>query len=261
MRSPNASSRFGARPHFVVLHYTGMADGQSALEKLCDPDPRLGRYRHALPPAWKEGPDDQPLGQTSAHYLIDETGRTHALVPEELAAWHAGESWWRGVEGLNRQSIGIELVNGGHDYGLPDFPQVQIDQLKVLLRAIMGRWPNIAESHVIAHRDIAPERKLDPGPKFPWAALVQAGLATRPLLLRGRDMRVLARPGQHHDAIEQVARALEAVGYLVDQGNLWTPRNAAALAAWAEHYGGDSSGVSADTPLRAWHLAAMRKQC
>lgn len=239
--SPNFEARAGhERPDMVVLHYTGMADGAAALAKLRDPDPRMKTYRAALPPAWREGADDAYLGRASAHYLIEADGGVFQLVAEDQAAWHAGKAFWAGASDINARSIGIELVNGGHDFDLPGYPDAQIDAVIGLLGAILKRH-DIAPWRVVGHSDVAPERKLDPGEHFPWRRLEAAGAA----LSRGAPR--AAEPGgrealwRHGDAgarVKRLQRRLEALGYgLADSGG-YDKRTEAAVAAfqrrWAE---------------------------
>ncbi len=151
--SPNhGARRGGTRPSLVVIHYTGMADGASARARLCD-----------------------PAAEVSAHWLIHEDGLTEALVPEERRAWHAGAGAWRGCDDVNSRSIGIELVNPGDR----PFAAAQMDALERLLAAIMARW-SIGPAGVIGHSDLAPGRKIDPGPRFDWARLARQGLAIHP---------------------------------------------------------------------------------
>jgi N-acetylmuramoyl-L-alanine amidase len=133
----------------LVLHYTGMPDGPSALARLCD-----------------------PAAQVSAHYLIEEDGRVFALVPESQRAWHAGKSWWRGETDINARSIGVELVNPGHEFGYRHFPDAQIAALIELATGILGRHP-IPAFNVVGHSDIAATRKQDPGELFPWQILAE----------------------------------------------------------------------------------------
>lgn len=150
--SPNFDER--ALPvTMIVLHYTGMADGASALARLCDADAKV-----------------------SAHYLVDEDGAVHRLVPEEKRAWHAGASRWGRIEDVNSASIGIELVNPGHEFGYRDFPEAQIDALIGLVGEIKERYA-ITRGNVVGHSDIAPTRKQDPGELFPWARLARLRLA------------------------------------------------------------------------------------
>jgi N-acetylmuramoyl-L-alanine amidase len=150
--SPNYDDRLDP-VSMVVLHYTGMETAQAAIDRLCDPDAKV-----------------------SAHYLIDEDGRTLRLVPEEKRAWHAGFSYWRGKPNVNGISIGIELVNPGHDHGYREFPEAQIAALLPLLADIVDRY-DIPRANVVGHSDIAPSRKQDPGELFPWARLAKHGLA------------------------------------------------------------------------------------
>lgn len=152
--SPNFNARRdGKTPALVVLHYTGMKTGRDALERLCD-----------------------PAAEVSAHYLIDEDGRLHALVAEDQRAWHAGVGYWAGERDINSASIGIELVNPGHEWGYTPFPETQIDALTDLLAGIMTRHA-IPPEGVIGHSDLAPGRKSDPGELFPWGHLAHLGLA------------------------------------------------------------------------------------
>jgi N-acetylmuramoyl-L-alanine amidase len=152
--SPNHKERVGhGRPDMIVLHYTGMATAEDALERLCSlDDPRV-----------------------SSHYLVYEDGRVLQLVQETRRAQHAGVSSWEGETDINSRSVGIEIVNPGHDLGYPDFPDRQIDVVIALCRDILKRRPMRAD-RVVAHSDVAPSRKQDPGEKFPWARLHAAGV-------------------------------------------------------------------------------------
>lgn len=162
--SPNCGERRGdARPDLIVLHYTAMASAEAALERLRD-----------------------PAAEVSSHYLIGEEGRVWLLVPEEARAWHAGAGRWGPVDDVNSRSIGIELANSGPLAGFPPFPEPQMRALEILLGGIMTRW-RIAPSGVIAHSDMAPGRKDDPGPKFDWRRLARQGLAVWPEPGCGRD--------------------------------------------------------------------------
>jgi N-acetylmuramoyl-L-alanine amidase len=155
--SPNWNERPpGCVPDMLVLHYTGMPTAAGALERLCD-----------------------PLAQVSAHYLIDEDGTVTALVPEAKRAWHAGLSWWQGRANLNDVSIGIELVNPGHEWGYRPFPEPQMAALEALASGLVQRW-RIPPARVVAHSDIAPARKEDPGELFDWRRLAGTGIAPWP---------------------------------------------------------------------------------
>jgi len=151
--SPNTDARPpGADIDHLVLHYTGMATAAAALARLTD-----------------------PAAKVSAHYLVDEDGTVHALVEESQRAWHAGISFWRGLRGLNDRSIGIEIVNPGHEWGYRRFPAAQMAAVATLCAGILARHP-IPARNVVAHSDIAPDRKQDPGELFDWRWLAGQGI-------------------------------------------------------------------------------------
>lgn len=155
--SPNRDARpAGARVALLVLHYTGMQSAAAAIARLTD-----------------------PVAKVSAHYVIDTDGAVLALVPEDCRAWHAGVAGWGAISDVNGHSIGIELVNPGHDWGYRPFPAAQIGALIELGRAILARHGLPAES-VVGHSDVAPARKIDPGELFPWAELARQGLGVWP---------------------------------------------------------------------------------
>lgn len=203
--SPNWNERpSGCEVDLVVLHYTGMRTAADALARLCDPD-----------------------AEVSAHYMIDEDGSVVQMVPEEKRAWHAGVSHWRGRDNINHTSIGIELVNPGHEFGYRSFPDVQIDSLLELLDGIRSRWEIPMENYV-GHSDVAPDRKSDPGELFPWQRLASEGFGiyahidgcdTTPVSLKdtGNLNKQLALMGYHMDessgqpdAQKKVLRAFQA---------------------------------------------------
>ena len=161
MPSPNQDTRRGAPVDMLVLHYTGMATAAAALARLCD-----------------------SAAKVSAHYTIDEDGTVYAHVPETRRAWHAGKSFWAGVTDVNARSIGIELVNPGHELGYRAFAPAQIAALKILCRDILARHP-IPAARVLGHSDVAPTRKIDPGELFPWAELADAGIGLWPAPQQG----------------------------------------------------------------------------
>jgi N-acetylmuramoyl-L-alanine amidase len=154
--SPNHDDRGGASVDMLVLHYTGMKSAQEALDRLCDPGAKV-----------------------SAHYTIDEDGTVYVHVPEARRAWHAGVGHWAGTSDINARSIGIELVNPGHEFGYRAFPQEQIASLTTLCHSILMRHP-IPSWRVLGHSDVAPARKEDPGELFPWAQLAKAGIGLWP---------------------------------------------------------------------------------
>jgi len=155
--SPNHEPRAdGLAVDMLVVHYTGMTSAEAALERLCD-----------------------PAAKVSAHFLIDEDGAVHRLVAEDRRAWHAGVSAWRGETDVNRRSIGIELVNPGHEYGYRPFPQAQMGAFRALAAEILSRHP-IPARNVVGHSDVAPARKSDPGEFFDWRGLAADGIGLWP---------------------------------------------------------------------------------
>lgn len=183
------SPNFGPRPpgtalDMVILHYTGMRTAEEAFERLCDPDAGV-----------------------SAHYAIDEDGGILRLVDERRRAWHAGRSSWRGDTDINDRSIGIELVNPGHEFGYRAFPEPQMTALEELLGDIVRRR-GIAPARILGHSDVAPARKRDPGELFDWRRLAGKGLATWPDAGDAGDP-----PG---DAPGDARAMLTAIGYDAD---------------------------------------------
>ncbi len=170
--SPNhGERRGGAAPSIIVIHYTAMASCAEAHARLCDPQ-----------------------AEVSAHWLISESGQAEALVSEALRAWHAGAGAWAGVSDINSHSIGIELANTGEQ----PFPEPQMAALETVLRSIMVRW-TIPPHRIIAHSDMAPDRKGDPGRRFDWRRLALQGLSVWPVA-----------PG---DPAQHLGRSLDAIGY------------------------------------------------
>lgn len=185
--SPNHDARpDGAPVDMLILHYTGMDSGAAAIARLRD-----------------------PAAKVSAHYVVEEDGRILRLVPEDRRAWHAGVSHWRGMTGLNARSIGIEVVNPGHAHGYRPFPALQMAALCDLCCDILARHP-IPARHVLAHSDIAPDRKEDPGELFDWEGLARNGVGLWPA-----DARVLW-PAAEECAPGDPAALLAAIGYRPD---------------------------------------------
>ena len=197
--SPNWDERpAGATIDMLVLHYTGMPTAAAALDRLCD-----------------------PVAKVSAHYLIDEDGTVVALVPDAARAWHAGVSWWQGRGRLNDVSLGIELVNPGHEWGYRPFPEPQMAALVELGQALVDRW-RIPAGRVVAHSDIAPDRKEDPGELFDWPRLARAGIGQWPGA-------TLLRPPNEPEA----TTALSRIGY---PGSAQGVSLEIALRAFQRHY-------------------------
>jgi N-acetylmuramoyl-L-alanine amidase len=159
------SPNFDIRRHpvsMIVLHYTGMPSATEALNRLTDPEAKV-----------------------SAHWVVAEDGQIIKLVDENDRAWHAGKAWWRGITDVNSASIGIEIVNPGHEFGYRPFPDVQMTAVEILITAAIGRF-SIDPGNVVGHSDVAPARKDDPGELFDWPRLARAGLAT-PVPVGGFD--------------------------------------------------------------------------
>jgi len=159
--SPNYNSRDGHEIDMLVLHYTGMASAAQALQRLCDPEAKV-----------------------SSHYMIEEDGTVYRLVPEDMRAWHAGKSSWRGQDNINQRSIGIELVNPGHEFGYRPFPKAQMEAVATLCKDILTRYA-IPARNVVGHSDVAPERKEDPGELFDWEWMAGQGIGIFPSPLVG----------------------------------------------------------------------------
>ena len=214
---PAPSANFNERQHpldMLVLHYTGMKDGPSALARMQeDKEPRV-----------------------SAHYMVEEDGRVFALVPEDKRAWQAGRSWWRGDEDLNSRSIGIEIVNPGHEWGYRPFPEPQIAAVLELCRGILSRWP-IPQNRIVAHSDIAPDRKEDPGELFPWKRFAEAGVGLwpepqrpEPWMMHGAEM------GDAGVTVEGLQRDLATIGYRISVTGVFDAATAAVVRAFQRRW-------------------------
>ena len=200
--SPNADDRPPeCAIDTLILHYTGMPSAAAALERLCD-----------------------PAAEVSAHYLIDEDGSLTSLVPEARRAWHAGASSWAGRQRLNDCSIGIELVNPGHEWGYRPFTEAQYGACALLCRAILARWP-IPARRVLAHSDIAPERKQDPGELFDWARLADEGVGLWPPSGAGAPR-----------SVEQLQADLARVGYDVAPSGCLDDGTRMVITAFQRHF-------------------------
>jgi N-acetylmuramoyl-L-alanine amidase len=211
--SPNHGERkVYQRPDMILLHYTGMPDANGALERLCSPGTEV-----------------------SAHYFVFEDGRIIQLVPEGRRAWHAGVAFWAGETDINSCSIGIEIANPGHDYGYPDFPKRQIAAVTALCRGIQTRHA-IAPVRVLAHSDVAPSRKQDPGEKFPWRTLSDSGVGhwvePAPFVEGGA---VLAL-GDRSDAVAAIQEALAKYGYGISVNSIYDSVTHEVVKAFQRHF-------------------------
>lgn len=211
--SPNHGPRAPGVPiDILVLHYTGMQTAREALQWLCD-----------------------PRSKVSAHYFVDEDGSITQCVPEARRAWHAGKSFWKGETDINSRSIGIEIVNPGHHHGYRPFPQAQMDAVIKLAADICGRH-SILPWRVLAHSDIAPDRKEDPGELFPWQQLAEAGLCHYvdpvPVTAGG----VLMQTGDSGQPVEALQSMLALYGYPVDVSGQFDDQTAKTVAAFQRHF-------------------------
>lgn len=210
--SPNYGERKGRVPDAIVLHYTGTPTTEEALRRLCDPATEL-----------------------SAHYLVPEDGLVVQLVPESLRAWHAGRGYWSGERDMNSVSIGIEIANPGHDGGNPPYLPEQIAAVIALCRDICARW-RIRPCRVLAHSDLAPDRKADPGEHFPWDMLAQAGIghyvAPCPIVDEGTSY---AR-GDHGIEVESLQSMLAMYGYGLNITGLYGTKTEATVTAFQRHF-------------------------
>lgn len=214
--SPNFDAR--ALPiSMIVLHYTGMQSAEAAIERLRDPDAGV-----------------------SSHYVVAEDGTTLRLVDEADRAWHAGRSLWRGIRDVNSASVGIEIVNPGHEFGYRPFPDEQIASVILLVDAIKQRY-GISRGNIVGHSDVAPARKQDPGELFPWAKLARLRLALP------RPARNLVDPGWTDGGF---VMALERFGYDVTEPDK-------AVIAFQRRYRPERVDGVIDTELRMILLALL----
>lgn len=210
--SPNHGERAdGRKPDMILLHYTGMPSPEGALEWLCRDE-----------------------SQVSSHYFVHPDGEVVQLVPENRRAWHAGKSFWHGETDINSLSIGIEIANAGHPGGLPDYPKEQIAAVIELCRDCGDRW-SIAPERVLGHSDVAPVRKVDPGEKFPWGEMYQAGVGhwVEPAAITGG--RFFQR-GDRGQPIEALQSMLSLYGYGTEITGEFSDKTAGDVEAFQRHF-------------------------
>jgi N-acetylmuramoyl-L-alanine amidase len=211
--SPNHDERRNdANPNMILLHYTGMPDSAAALRRLCSPS-----------------------SEVSSHYVVFEDGRIVQCVAEARRAWHAGVSFWAGETDINSCSIGIEIANPGHGNGYPDFPRRQIAAVITLCRGIAARR-HIRADRVLAHSDVAPARKKDPGERFPWRLLHESGVGhwVEPAPLG--DGGGVTSPGGQTDAVKELQSALAKYGYEVTASGNLDSQTQDAVTAFQRHF-------------------------
>jgi N-acetylmuramoyl-L-alanine amidase len=227
-RSPNFDSRAEGIPlRYIVLHYTGMPTRDEALQRLCD-----------------------PAAKVSAHYLIDEDGTLFHLVDDQKRAWHAGVSSWNGIKDMNSASIGIELVNPGHAHGYRHFPDPQIAALITQLKELVARHGLDPRASLLAHADIAPTRKEDPGEFFPWHALHKEGFGRWPLTAESDYA-----PIRENEEKE----LLQKLGYECSNSNVYDPATRAAILAFQRRYEPDNMTGTPERETIARMRALLRQ--
>lgn len=210
--SPNFNPRRGTdRPDMVILHYTGMPTGEEAEAWLCN-----------------------PVSEVSAHYIVYEDGRIVQMVRESDRAWHAGKSFWHGIADVNSWSVGIEIVNPGHTLGYRAFPKRQIEAVIALCGGIIDRH-GISAERILAHSDVAPGRKVDPGEKFPWRALAQGGIGHFVETAHTQNGANL-QSGDVGKAVEELQAMLVRYGYGVEITGSFDQATEIVIAAFQRHF-------------------------
>lgn len=211
--SPNSGERKHERqPDMILLHYTGMADANAALERL-----------------------RSPSSEVSAHYFVFEDGHVVQMVQESHRAWHAGVSSWAGETDINSCSIGIEIANPGHEFGYPDFPSRQIAAVTALCRGILTRH-TVRPERVLAHSDVAPSRKQDPGEKFPWRTLHDSGVGHWVKPAPPSERGALLALGDHGDPVAALQKALGEYGYGITASGIFDNATLDVVAAFQRHF-------------------------
>jgi N-acetylmuramoyl-L-alanine amidase len=226
--SPNHNERKDdRRPDIILLHYTGMPNAADALERLCS-----------------------AASEVSAHYFVYEDGRVVQMVEESRRAWHAGVASWAGETDINSASIGIEIANPGHDYGYPDFPKRQIAAVTALCRGIQTRH-TIPPMRVLAHSDVAPSRKQDPGEKFPWRTLYDSGVGhwVKPTPI-GKTGSVLTL-GDRSVAVTALQEALAQYGYGIAVNGTYDSATHDVVTAFQRHFRPEQIDGLGDESTRA----------
>ncbi len=228
--SPNHDERPANEPvDMLILHYTGMRTAREAIDRLCD-----------------------PVAHVSSHYVVDEDGTVLRLVPEDRRAWHAGVSYWRGHTALNGRSVGIEIVNPGHEWGYRDFPALQMAAVCDLCLGVLSRH-RIPPRNVVAHSDVAPDRKEDPGEKFRWDDLAREGVGLWPHGVPDPGVGGVIRDAS---VLRPVRAALGWIGYRVAPEGALDPALATVLRAFQRHWRPEAVTGQADVGTLA-RLAAV----
>lgn len=233
--SPNFDNR-RAPPDMLVLHYTGMKTAREAVARLQDPEAKV-----------------------SSHYVVKEDGAILRLVAEERRAWHAGKGVWQGETDCNAASIGIEIVNPGHEFGYRDFPDAQIDAVISLISDIRTRW-TIPDVRIIGHSDLAPERKQDPGERFPWKRLASVGhgLWFEPAPERTAALGVPLGVGDEGLGVVVLRAGLHRLGYGLTPGGDYDEATKLTVEAFQRHWRPGKVDGIADGETRATLMGVLQ---
>lgn len=226
--SPNFDARRGP-PDLILLHYTGMQTAEAAVARLRDPEARV-----------------------SAHYVVEEDGRILRLVDEARRAWHAGKSWWKGETDVNAVSIGVEIVNPGHEFGYRDFPEAQVAAVIALVGDIRTRW-DVPDARIIGHSDVAPDRKTDPGELFPWKRLAEAGhgLWFEPAPERIAALGPPLKEGDEGLGVHVLQAGLHRLGYRPQPSGVYDAETRTVVEAFQRHWRPERVDGIADGGTRA----------
>jgi len=211
--SPNFNVRpEGAEIDMLVLHYTGMPTAQDALDRMCD-----------------------PKAEVSSHYMVEETGNVIALVDEDKRAWHAGVSKWRGRDNINHYSIGIEIVNPGHEFGYSRFPAEQMEAVAELCLSVLGRY-KIPSYNIVGHSDIAPLRKQDPGERFDWKWMAEKGVGVFPDIPKKTPYEDGVEIGMRNDRVYDLQSRMRKYGYSVEVDGYFGPNMSQIVQAFQRRF-------------------------
>lgn len=211
--SPNRDERTSG-VDMLVLHYTGMTSAEAALERMCDPEAKV-----------------------SAHYMIDEDGSVVQMVDEKERAWHAGVSFWKGQTDINSRSVGIEIVNPGHEFGYTSFPPEQMEAV-LRIAAKVVEYHGIKPSRVLGHSDVAPQRKQDPGEKFDWSLLAEHGIGLWPFEkpALGLSEGPFLAFGDEGEPVAAIQKLLHEYGYEIEINGEMDQQTVNVVAAFQRHF-------------------------
>ena len=205
--SPNFELKAKRRIKYIIIHYTNLPSTQASLKHLLN-----------------------KRNKVSAHYLLDQKGKVYSLVNEKDIAWHAGISSWKVDKLLNKNSIGIELQNTGTAGNYEKFPNRQISQLEKLILELQNKY-NISNANILGHSDISPDRKIDPGPKFPWQQLFKNGIGLMPKIHPSKS-----KKNTTSNEIKNLQILLKKFGYNLKVNGFMDKQTLLVLYAFQSHY-------------------------